>query len=72
MPKPYSYDLREKVVETWLKNCLIPMLKPGQVVIADNATFHKGGRILQLIEAAGCQLNTQPSRILRPCNHGRS
>ena len=33
------------VFETWLETCLIPTLKPGQIVIADNATFHKGGRI---------------------------
>jgi transposase len=30
-------------------------------VIADNATFHKGGRIIELIEAAGCQLKYLPS-----------
>ncbi len=24
----------------------MPMLKPGQVVVMDNATFHKGGRTL--------------------------
>ena len=33
------------VFETWLETCLIPSLKPGQLVIADNATFHKGGKI---------------------------
>jgi len=49
------------VVETWLETCLIPMLKPGQIVIADNATFHKGGRIIQLIENAGCILKYLPS-----------
>ena len=48
------------VFETWLETCLIPTLKPGQIVIADNATFHKGGRIFQLIEAAGCQLKYLP------------
>jgi len=48
------------VFETWLGTCLIPTLKPGQIVIADNATFHKGGRILQLIEAAGCHLKYLP------------
>lgn len=36
--------------------CLIPQLRPGEWVIVDNATFHHGGRIAQLIEAAGCQL----------------
>lgn len=49
------------IFETWLEYCLIPQLKPGQIVIADNATFHKGGRIQQLIEAAGCQLKYLPS-----------
>lgn len=49
------------VFEMWLENCLIPKLKPGQVVIADNATFHKGGRIQELIEAAGCRLQYLPS-----------
>ena len=44
------------VFETWLENCLIPVLCSGQWVIVDNATFHRGGRIAQLIEAAGCQL----------------
>ena len=34
------------VFEIWLSTCLIPMLKPGQIVVMDNATFHKGGRIL--------------------------
>lgn len=44
------------VFETWLEACLLPVLEPGQVVVMDNATFHKGGRIEQLIEEAGCQL----------------
>ncbi len=44
------------VFETWLETCLVPLLELGQVVIVDNATFHKGGRIQQLIEQAGAQL----------------
>jgi transposase len=44
------------VFETWLETCLIPVLRPGEWVIVDNATFHQGGRITQLIEAAGCQV----------------
>jgi transposase len=35
---------------------LIPVLRPGEWMIVDNATFHHGGRIAQLIQAAGCQL----------------
>ena len=44
------------VFETWLSTCLLPTLVTGQVVVMDNATFHKGGRIEQLIEEAGCQV----------------
>lgn len=42
------------VFETWLETCLIPTLKSGQIVIAEQANFAKGGRIQELIEAAGC------------------
>lgn len=44
------------VFEVWLETCLIPVLRPGQVVILDNATFPQGGQIAELIETAGCQL----------------
>lgn len=44
------------VFETWLEKILLPLLKPGQVVVLDNATCHKGGRIAHLIEQASCQL----------------
>ncbi len=33
------------VFETWLESCLLALLKAGQVLVLDNATFHKGGRI---------------------------
>ena len=32
------------------------MLKPGQKLVIDNATFHKGGRIQELVEKAGCEV----------------
>jgi transposase len=44
------------VFELWLETCLIPALRPGDSVILDNATFHHRGRVVQLIEAAGCQV----------------
>jgi transposase len=44
------------VFELWLETCLIPTLKPGQKLIIDNATFHKGGRIEQLVQEAGCEI----------------
>ena len=44
------------VFETWLETCLLPTLVTGQVVVMDNATFHKGGRIEQLVQNAGCKV----------------
>ena len=44
------------VFEIWLEHCLIPVLKPGQTLVIDNATFHKGGRIESMIQAAGCHI----------------
>jgi transposase len=49
------------VFEIWLETCLIPVLKPGEWVILDNATFHHGGRITELIETAGAQVVYLPS-----------
>jgi transposase len=40
----------------WLETSLVPTLITGQVIVMDNATFHKGGRIEELIQKAGCKL----------------
>ena len=44
------------VVEAWVKQFLIPELKPRQVVVIDNASFHKSAAIREWIEQAGCKL----------------
>ncbi len=63
MMAPFTVEgaFNRSVFEIWLETCLIPLLKPGQVVIMDNATFHKGGRIEQLIQQAGCELLYLPA-----------
>lgn len=40
----------------WVKECLLPALRPGQTIIMDNASFHKNSKIKDLIESAGCTL----------------
>ncbi len=45
----------------WLEKYLLPELKEGQVVIMDNAAFHKSPRTKELIESVGCSLLYQPS-----------
>lgn len=40
----------------WVKDFLLPELQPGQVVIMDNAAFHKSQETKKLIETAGCRI----------------
>ena len=44
----------------WIQECLLPELRPGQVVVMDNAPFHKSQKTKELIESAGCKLLYQP------------
>ena len=42
--------------EAFLQDGLLPLLPPGSVLVLDNARFHHGARITDLVEAAGCSL----------------
>ena len=50
-----------QVFEAYLEHILLPSLEPGQIVIMDNLSVHKGVRVRQLIEAQGCQLLFLPA-----------
>jgi transposase len=45
-----------EVFETYLECVLAPSLSPGQVVVMDNLSSHKGGRVREIIEGCGCEL----------------
>ena len=45
----------------WLEKVLSPCLKPGQVFVIDNASFHKSDKITQLLETATCSLLFLPT-----------
>jgi transposase len=45
----------------YVRELLLPSLRPGQVVILDQLNVHKGAAIRTLIEAAGCRLLLLPS-----------
>jgi transposase len=45
-----------EVFEAYLERALAPALRPGQIVIVDNLSAHKGGRVKEVVEAAGCEL----------------
>jgi len=40
----------------WLRQELIPNLTNGQVLILDNASFHKSAETRRLIESCGCEI----------------
>ena len=46
--------------EAWVEECLVPSLSPGDVVVMDNLSSHKGPRVESLIEAAGATLRYLP------------
>jgi transposase len=52
----YKGTCNAHLFEKWIEKILLPDLKKGQVIIMDNATFHKSKRTKKLIEEAGCQL----------------
>ena len=49
-------SMNREVFETYLEDVLCPTLKRGQVVVMDNLSSHKGGRVRELIEGKGCEL----------------
>jgi hypothetical protein len=44
------------VFEAYLEQVLVPTLRPGQVVVLDNLSSHKGSRVRELVESRGCEL----------------
>ena len=44
------------VFEAYVEQALAPSLRSGQVMVMDNLSAHKGGRVRDLIEARGCEL----------------
>jgi transposase len=44
------------VFEAYVEEALAPSLSPGQVMVMDNLTAHKGERVRELIEERGCEL----------------
>ena len=52
----FSGYCNTEVVISWLENFLIPELKPGQILVMDNASFHKSPKIREIIQNAGCEL----------------
>jgi transposase len=55
-PMVFNGSCNTELFNAWVEQFLIKELMPGQVVIMDNATFHKSKKTKELIESARCTL----------------
>ena len=62
---PFVLDgpINRAAFEAYVEKVLVPALRPGDVVILDNLSSHKGSRAREMIEAAGARLLYLP-----PCS----
>lgn len=55
-PMVFNGSCNTKLFESWVEQFLIKELQIGQVVIMDNASFHKSPKTIELIESVGCKV----------------
>ena len=55
---PFVIDqpMNSAIFKAYLEQCLVPTLKPDDIVVMDNLSSHKGDDVRQIIEAAGAKL----------------
>lgn len=60
---PFVIDraMNRAIFVAYLQQCLVPTLQPGDIVVMDNLPAHKGGKVRQIIEAAGAELRYLPA-----------
>ncbi|MGY5877811.1 IS630 family transposase [Wolbachia endosymbiont of Nasonia oneida] len=45
-----------EIFDAYVENVLVPVFKPGQTIVLDNASFYKSARTKNLIENIGCKI----------------
>ena len=55
-PFCYQGTCNTELFNTYLQKVLLPELKRDQVIIMNNASFHKSQKTRELIESAGCKI----------------
>jgi len=54
-------NVNGEMVEKYFKEYLVKELKPGQIVVLDNASYHKRKGIQKAVEEVGCKLLFLPA-----------
>ena len=70
-PMQYGGTMGSEVFESWFEAWLLPSLPDGSVIVMDNASFHRKGRLHALAERAGHRVLFLPpySPELNPIEH---
>jgi hypothetical protein len=55
-PFVLSGPINRETFEAYVEQVLVPELRPGDIVVMDNLSSHKGPKVRALIEAAGAEL----------------
>lgn len=50
-----------RAVAAFVRELVVPLLRPGQVLVLDNVATHKGAPLRRLVEGAGCRLCFLPA-----------
>jgi len=67
----FEGSCNREIFETYLQQVLLKKLPRGSIIVLDNASYHKGGQIKDIIESAGCFVLYLPpySPDLNPIEH---
>ena len=59
---PFVIDepMNGEIFAVYLERCLVPVLRPGDIVVMDNLSVHKSDHVRRAIEAAGAELMYLP------------
>lgn len=55
-PMTFDGTCNRMLMELWLEDSLLPQLEEGDVIVMDNASFHKGQAIEDLVVESGCEI----------------
>jgi len=55
-PMTFEGSCNRALFEVWLLECLLPQLQQGDVIVIDNASFHRSQAIDEIVAKAGCEL----------------
>ena len=55
-PMTFEGACNRDLFEMWLSECLLPQLQPGDIIVIDNATFHRSQYINEIMALTGCEI----------------